>query len=67
MEWGLAYLGLTLVFYAVPLAIVVVNFISNRILMAITAIEKRQSKPEEVYSTSSSMFILSFINTALVI
>ena len=67
VDWSKSALYLKSIVFAVPLAIVFVNFISKTILRTITSIEGRQSKPEEVYSSAVNMFILSFINVAIVI
>ena len=51
----------------VPFIIIVINFISKRILMRMTRFEKRQSKPQEVYASAFNMFVLSFLNSGIII
>ena len=53
--------------YSVPLSILFVNFLSKTFLRVITKMNGYQSKPEEVHASAINMFLMSFINTGVVI
>ena len=66
-DWLPKYILDNVMIIMVPLVIIVVNFISKNILRRITRFEKRQSKPQEVYASAFNMFVLSFLNSGIVI
>lgn len=66
-EWLPKYILDNVMIIVVPLVIIVVNFISKTILRRMTKFEKRQSKPQEVYASAFNMFVLSFLNSAIII
>jgi len=51
----------------VPLAIVLITYISKTILNKITAFEKAESVAEQMYSCAVNMFMLSYINVGVII
>jgi len=53
--------------YLVPFSIVFVNWISKTILRVMTKYYGYQSIPEEVYASTINMFMISFINSGVVI
>ena len=53
--------------YLVPFSIIFVNWVSKTILRLMTKLYGYQSKPEEVLSSSVNMFLMSFINSGVVI
>ena len=66
-EWWPMYLLDNILIIAVPLIIIIINFISKTILRVMTRFEKRQSKPQEVYASAFNMAALSFLNSGVVI
>jgi len=66
-EWLPKYILDNVMIILVPLVIILVNFISKTILRRMTKFEKRQSKPQEVYASAFNMFVLSFLNSAIII
>ena len=66
-EWLPKYILENLMLVSVPLVIIALNFISKTILRRMTKFEKRQSKPQEVYASAFNMFVLSFLNSGVVI
>lgn len=66
-EWLPKYIVDNIIIIVVPLTIIVVNFISKTILRLMTKFEKRQSKPQEVYASAFNMFVLSWLNSGVVI
>lgn len=66
-EWLPKYILDNIIILVVPLTIIIVNFISKTILRRMTKFEKRQSKPQEVYASACNMFVLSWLNSGVVI
>ena len=66
-QWLPIYILDNIMIILVPFIIIVINFISKRILMRMTRFEKRQSKPQEVYASAFNMFVLSFLNSGIII
>ena len=66
-QWLPKYILDNIMIILVPFIIIVINFISKRILMRMTRFEKRQSKPQEVYASAFNMFVLSFLNSGIII
>lgn len=66
-EWLPMFVLDNVMIILVPLVIIVVNFISKTILRRMTRFEKRQSKPQEVYASAFNMFVLSFLNSGVVV
>lgn len=50
-----------------PVSILFVNFVSKTFLRLITKLNGYQSKPEEVHASAINMFLMSFINTGIVL
>ena len=51
----------------IPIVILFISWVSKTILRIVTAFEKRQSKPEEVYASTVNMFLLGFVNAGVII
>lgn len=66
-DWFLDYSFAKALLYSVPLSIILVNYISKTFLRLITKLNGYQSKPEEVHASAINMFLMSFINTGIVI
>ena len=67
VDWFADYTLSKSLLYAVPFSILVVNFISKTILRKLATIYGYQSKAEEVTASAVAMFMMSFINSAIVI
>ena len=66
-EWLPKYIKEIASEFLIPVIITLITFISKTILRMMTKFEKRQSKPEEVYASAFNMFVLSFLNSAVII
>jgi hypothetical protein len=66
-DWFKDYSLAKTLLYSVPLSILFVNFLSKTFLRVITKLNGYQSKPEEVHASAVNMFLMSFINTGIVI
>jgi hypothetical protein len=53
--------------FIVPAAIAFVTTVSKIILRKMTSFEKHHSRPEEVYASAINMFVMTFVNTSLLI
>lgn len=51
----------------IPLAIVLITYISKTILRVITSFEKAQNKSEQMLASAINMFLLSYFNVGLVL
>lgn len=56
-----------LLILGIPLAIVLITYISKTFLRLITAFEKPQSEAEQMLSSAINMFILSYVNVGIVL
>jgi hypothetical protein len=61
------YLLSNLLILGIPLAIVLITYISKTFLRLITAFEKPQSEAEQMLSSAINMFILSYVNVGIVL
>lgn len=66
-EWLPKYILDNVMVIIVPLMIIVINFISKTILRKMTSFEGRQSFPEQVYASAFNMFVLSYLNSGVII
>jgi len=66
-DWFRLYTLSKTLLYSVPVSILFVNFVSKTFLRLITKLNGYQSKPEEVHASAINMFLMSFINTGIVI
>lgn len=67
LDWLEAYSLQQIASYTVPLAILIVNGISKKILRLMTTYEGFHSKPEEVSKSSVKMWVMAFVNTGLIV
>ncbi len=67
LDWFKNYSISKSLLYLVPFMIIFVNFIAKTILRLMAKFYGYQSKPEEVLASSINMFLMSFINSGIVI
>lgn len=67
LDWFKDYSLSKSLLYLVPFSIIFVNWISKTILRLMARFYGYQSKPEEVLASAVNMFLMSFINSGIVI
>ena len=61
------YYGVSIFYWAIVIGINLVNFFLKVILKIIVKFERRHDKTEEVVSTTLVLFVVTFINTAIIL